>query len=639
MAVAAHKPYKLYMTESRGFRAQEEIPASLFHSQLKAFYLLYHPSQASNKNMEKASSYARKKGVIALRGMLKQKYGVYFDEIDTSMDIMFAIKRCIQHFCRKYVVAETTDAIEKQKETTRRDVDEAARDYIDLVRTKGLYKLDKLLKEKFSISLSEFRGQRLHRWKNTWKVVLQDVQSDRATYELERFYAALSAAKAAKRSKVSNGSRADVPGKTPVQALKEKKMLESLRTIQTVKNLKIVEPKATRDQSPKWDQQQSARSARRQQEKEELAKYQLEHTRDEMNEKLLEKYNMSLDDVKMIKGATKQQRIITLQRQLTEFYQLYDPASRTPKQTEPKASAVSIENQSSTPESFYSSQKSGVSHFSLFPVNSADKKVIDPWPIHLSFTESQKKSSFGLRRKASRKGSRKECKLRQFESTGNLMKMRNVIKEVQNPMFEGNDEVKEPEKEEHDEREGFMVTQRSKSSPEPPAKLDYFESHMNIKLDNQNKRNALVPNHKPSGSKPNFNIAVFQSSPDLPEAHGTPRALGSFRVREMKEKELRENVLTEDQLREIEVYAEKGVIELENLNAMLMTKFQANLETMAKDKLMSRLLFFYKSRGVEKEKEKVEHVALYGLTRGLKKLNKKLMLTHGTGIKIEDLLE
>lgn len=48
------------------------------------------------------------------------------------------------------------------------------------------------------------------------------------------------------------------------------------------------------------------------------------HTREDVNEKLLLKYQISLDDVRMTKGLTNQERINNLAGELTAFYQIYD---------------------------------------------------------------------------------------------------------------------------------------------------------------------------------------------------------------------------------------------------------------------------------------------------------------------------
>ena len=55
-----------------------------------------------------------------------------------------------------------------------------------------------------------------------------------------------------------------------------------------------------------------------------LVDWAMAHTREDVNEKLLLKYKISLDDVRMTKGLTNQERINHLAGELTAFYQMYD---------------------------------------------------------------------------------------------------------------------------------------------------------------------------------------------------------------------------------------------------------------------------------------------------------------------------
>lgn len=130
-------------------------------------------------------------------------------------------------------------------------------------KEKGLLALDEQLKTKYGESLSEFSRRGLDSWKREWQPVLTSSHAESVTYELKRFYNFVET----------------LPRKYPKK-----------------QNLDVLVEWATK------------------------------HSRIEVNEKLIEKYNFSLDDVKMIPGNTTEERKINLKGQLIEFYQKHDPA-------------------------------------------------------------------------------------------------------------------------------------------------------------------------------------------------------------------------------------------------------------------------------------------------------------------------
>lgn len=132
-------------------------------------------------------------------------------------------------------------------------------------KNQGLKALDVKLKETYGESLSEFMQRGLLNWKSNWHSFLKNHHKDSVSYELQRFY----------------------------------KFIES--------------------------RQSGSASYREAHPLQRLVAWACNHSRLEVNQRLLEKYNYCLDDVTMVPGNTLEERKTNLKFQLVEFYQEHDP--------------------------------------------------------------------------------------------------------------------------------------------------------------------------------------------------------------------------------------------------------------------------------------------------------------------------
>lgn len=496
--MSQQKPFRLYSNRSRSLRANQQVPADVLRQQVEEFYAVYHPAKGTTKDINEYLKYARSRGVLALKRFIKQRYGVNFDEADNSPRGWLRVQQNLE----KYFTAHQNRTQFNKK---RQDPKTLAKIFLVTARKKGLYILDKQLKDEYGQSLSEYLRLNLVRWKQTWGSVINDVHSERVTYELKRFYNVI--CQTPQRSK----KRQNVPTKGD----------------ETLKR---------------------------------LAEFQLVHSRDKVNERLLKKYNMCLDDVTMIKGATPSERKANLQRKLTEFYQKYDPDSlltpRTPTQKTPPLPSAPLK------------------HYLSAATPSPSSSSILPSPLSSPFGSSQSVSEIGVNtpRVPLRKKNKGISKLRQYDSTGNLIAMKRHLVET---------------------------------SPAPTRYTDEALSEI------------LTSKGTPARK---FGKLTREAS-SLFDVTGTIVTL------------------TKKQMQEIELAAEKGMVEFEQINGDLRKKFKADLETMAKDKLIERLTQFYAERDVEKDPEKIEQVAVYGFTRGLHDMNEKLFVAHGAVVEIDDLID
>lgn len=241
----AAAPYTLY-SPAIPRETNELVPAKELKQKLTDFYTLYKPENTRGEQMENYLKYARSKGVLALKTVLKQKYKCSLDEADCSEIGWNRLFRKLEEFYKKH-------AGDREVQIYR---------IFMFAREKGLLALDTELRGKYGESLSEFMASGLTLWKRNWREVLQKHHADAVTYELNRFYTFV--------------------GTLPQQF----QMGQDMHT---------------------------------------LVNWATQHTRTEVNEKLLKKYRFCLDDVKMVKGTTNEERKINLKAQLIEFYQRNDP--------------------------------------------------------------------------------------------------------------------------------------------------------------------------------------------------------------------------------------------------------------------------------------------------------------------------
>lgn len=236
-------------------------------------FTLYNPAVARENN-ELVSAAELKKQIVEFFKFYKPKNNVD-EKIDQLLDLardkgVLALKRNIK---RRYKVSlDEADSSEVAWSRVYRKLAEFYAFYgqtkdinkiYGFARANGVFALDAKLKKLYGESLSEFMRRGLAKWKQNWRSFLHRHHSDYVSYELTRFY----------------------------------KFIDT-------------RPKKFKEANP-MDQ---------------LVQWACQHSRLEVNEKLLEKYNFCLDDVKMVKGTTNQERKTNLRFQLVEFYQKHDPA-------------------------------------------------------------------------------------------------------------------------------------------------------------------------------------------------------------------------------------------------------------------------------------------------------------------------
>eukprot|EP00924_Labyrinthula_sp_SR-Ha-C_P005285 snap_masked-scaffold_1-processed-gene-26.49-mRNA-1 protein AED:1.00 eAED:1.00 QI:0/-1/0/0/-1/1/1/0/447 len=324
-------------------------------------------------------------------------------------------------------------------------------------REKGVKNLDIFLKKKHNESLTEFLNKDLMKWKGVWKPTLDSVTKDRYEYELQRF--------------------------------------ENVVKVHQKSKKKVDIPK--------------------------YLKHGMKRGRESLNMTLLKKYDISLDQVPVLKGSSAAERRTNLLTKLTKFYQKYDP------------------------------------------------KVLDA--ADARGTVISKQTSPGAESRA------------------------------------GDDEEEEN-------------LQRKFRDMSPGANQ---VSLLNLNL-------SLVPDSSPvgrlpsrTGSKASFDTRAFSKLKRQQSIRQANFDLESVDVNSLS-------------LMLKEAYI--GMVKYEQLNKALFNRYKANLDSYARDRLMSflygRLSEFYENLGLNKPDHEIREVADFGVSHGFFHMNRALVLKYGMGVDV-----
>lgn len=130
-------------------------------------------------------------------------------------------------------------------------------------RTKGIRSLDTKLKKKYGQSMTEFGAESVMTWRDQWNKVLIETHKEQLSYELRRFYG----------------------------------FIETTRKVLPPGELGLAK----------------------------LVTWGINNGREAVNERLQEKYLLTLDDVQTIPGNSDRERTLLLRIMLIEYYQKHDP--------------------------------------------------------------------------------------------------------------------------------------------------------------------------------------------------------------------------------------------------------------------------------------------------------------------------
>lgn len=495
-------PCQIYNQKGVVVRGRLEVSTEEVKTQLNRFFQLYHPAKGQPRHIKQYLTYVRTYGVNNLKIRLKQKYSANFDEIDISERGQLSLQKSIMDF-----VNCNKSTIFAGVRYGRLDIQQKVKKIEVDIKREGIFPINNQLKTAHGISLLDFQARSITSWKTKWKNSLTFFEQQSLQYELDRYFHVLKA-----------------------------------------ENDKKFESVTWKDEHKNFLQESKTQG------------------RSIINQKLLRRFEKSLDDVPMIKGLIYEDRSANLKLILTNFYHLYREKPTNSPDLDDFFDEVSEIN---------------TSKLNRYKTEKSKKRLVSP-----------------------------------FKSSDSPQRKRRLPRLKNTP--------------------GSKINSRPDSIP----KVSQFGTPVGSTMKRTISKGNILHKNISNKVKNNSQSIISRATGTLnrKKQDKTPK-LAQFRTPSKDFVDKYQNiVLSQEQLNDIDKYTELGLIQYEELNEILKDKFDADLTTMALDKIKFRIEALYDYLKISAAEESIEEIAKAGLIRGLNYMNENLIIAHGCGIFVTDLI-